>query len=261
VSKASLFDSLRLHEEGGVISIVGAGGKTTLMERLARDIQERGETVLVTTTTKILLPSGGPADQIIIAPQAGDVMKQARPLRAKYRRLTAACSYLARENKLVGFPAEEIRALEKENLFRWILVEADGARHLPLKAPASHEPVIPPSSRHVIAVAGLEAIGQPLTEEWVFRSHLFAAVTGLPPGARITARAVAVALSHAAGIMKGCPPGACRIVFLNKAETDERRERGREVVQFLRAMDNGRPNRVIIGALAREEEPLECHEL
>ncbi len=258
--KVSLLDSLCLGE-GGVISIVGAGGKTTLLERLARDIQERGETVLVTTTTKIIMPSGAPADQAIIARQAGDVMKQAMSLLSKYRRLTAACSYLSRENKLVGFPVEEITALEKESLFRWILVEADGARHLPLKAPASHEPVIPPSSRHVIAVAGLEAIGKPLSEEWVFRSHLFAGLTGLPPGARITAQAVAVAISHASGIMKGCPPGAGRIVFLNKAETDERRESGREVVRFLRAMDGRKPDRVIIGALEREEDPLECHEL
>ncbi|MDP2663369.1 MAG: selenium cofactor biosynthesis protein YqeC, partial [Dehalococcoidia bacterium] len=228
MSKASLFDSLRLRG-GGVISIVGAGGKTTLMERLARDIQERGETVLVTTTTKILMPSGGPADQVVIARKAGDVLKQARLLLSKYRRLTAARSYLSQQDKLVGFPVEEIIELEQGDLFRWILVEADGARHLPLKAPGPHEPVIPPSSHYVIAVAGLEAIGRPLTDEWVFRSRIFSEITGLPPGAGVTAQAVAVALSHEAGIMKGCPAGARRSVFLNKAETDGRKEQGREV--------------------------------
>jgi probable selenium-dependent hydroxylase accessory protein YqeC len=176
-------------------------------------------------------------------------------------RLTAASACLPAEDKLIGFRATQIGELEKGNLFDWILVEADGARHLSLKAPAPHEPVVPPSSRWVVAVVGLDAIGRPLTDEWVFRSRLFAEITGLAPGAAITEDSVAAALVHGKGILKDCPDGALKYVFLNKAETEERRLMGRRIAHILQQTGLMRPERVIIGALERETEPLECYVL
>lgn len=246
---------------GGVISIVGGGGKTTLMERLAREILVRGETVLITTTTKIMMPRGERPERVVISGQTGEVLKLAKDLLFASGRLTAARAYLPSQDKLVGFRAAQIGELEQGNLFSWILVEADGARHLSLKAPAPHEPVIPPSSRWVVAVVGLDAIGRPLTDKWVFRSRLFAEITGLASGAAITEESVAAALVHEKGIMKDCPAGALRYVFLNKAETEDRRLMGRRIVHILQEKGRMRPERVIIGALERETEPLECYGL
>ncbi len=50
-----------------------------------------------------------------------------------------------------------------------MIIEADGARKLPIKAPAEHEPVIPEFVNTVITVIGLSGLGKPLTEEWVHR--------------------------------------------------------------------------------------------
>lgn len=246
---------------GGVISIVGAGGKTTLMERLAREIMIRGETVLVTTTTRIIMPQGERPERVIISGRTGEVLALAKDLLLTSGRLTAAGAYLPSQDKLVGFRPAQIEELEQGNLFDWILVEADGARRLPLKAPAPHEPVVPPSSRWVVAVVGLDAIGRPLTDKWVFRSRLFAEITGLAPGAAITEESVAAALVHEKGIMKDCPAGALRYVFLNKAETEDRRLMGRRIARSLQEKGPLRPERVIIGALERETEPLEWYGL
>ena len=41
-----------------------------------------------------------------------------------------------------------------------VLIEADGARRLPLKVPAEHEPVIPEMTTHVLSVYGLDSIGK-----------------------------------------------------------------------------------------------------
>ena len=49
------------------------------------------------------------------------------------------------------------------------LIEADGARHLPCKAPAEHEPALLSSSDLVIGVTGLSALGQPLGKEMCIR--------------------------------------------------------------------------------------------
>lgn len=246
---------------GGVISIVGGGGKTTLMERLAREILVRGETVLVTTTTRIMMPKCERPERVVISSQTREILRLAETLLSVSGRLTAASAFLPAEDKLVGFPAAQIGELEQGNLFDWILVEADGARHLPLKAPAPHEPVVPPCSRWVIAVVGLDAIGRPLTDEWVFRSRLFAEITGTELGAPITEESVAAALIHENGILKNCPISAIRYVFLNKAEIGDRRLMGRRIVHILQEKWSMRPERVIIGALERETEPLECYVL
>jgi len=243
---------------GGVISLVGAGGKTTLMFRLAAEIASSGETVLTTTTTKILMPRADQSPRVIISPDVEDVLAEAKLLLSQERRhLTAARAHIAAQNKLQGFENGDIGELYRSGLFSWIIVEADGAGQRPLKAPAAHEPVIPHCSRWVIALVGLDAVGQPLTEEWVFRSRLFADLTGLAPGARITEQSIAAALSSEAGIMKGCPPGALRYIFLNKAETTERKEAGRRIAGFLKAQGGIRPDRVIIGATERELETFE----
>lgn len=257
---ASLRNILGLRE-GGVISIVGAGGKTTLLFALAHEIAAAGETVLTTTTTKILLPTKEQSSQVIISAHPQEVLEKAGPLLNVHRHITAGRAHIPSQNKLAGFEAGDICKLEEEGLFRWILVEADGAKHRPLKAPAAHEPVIPSCSRWVVAVIGLDAMGQPLTEEWVFRSRLYGTLTGLKPGARITEHSVALALSHEQGIMKGCPPGTSRLVFLNKADTEDRRETGRKIAGLLREAGGIRPDGVIIASLREKREPPEYFDL
>jgi probable selenium-dependent hydroxylase accessory protein YqeC len=246
---------------GGVVSIVGAGGKTTLMFTLAREIAAAGETVLTTTTTKILMPSRELSPQVIVSPHPDGILEKARSLPGGLRHATAGSDLMLPENKLAGFTADDITKIDEAGLFRWILVEADGAKHRPLKAPAAHEPVIPARSRWVIAVIGLDAPGQPLTEEWVFRSRFYGKLTGLTPGDRITERSIASALSHEEGIMKGSPRTASRLVFLNKADTESRREAGRRITGFLREVNGMRPDRVIITSLREGTESPEWYDL
>ena len=61
--------------------------------------------------------------------------------------------------------------------------------------------------------------------------------------------------------MKDCPADALKYVFLNKAETEDRRLMGRRITHLLQEKGWQRPKRVIIGALERETEPLEWHGL
>ena len=64
-----------------------------------------------------------------------------------------------------------------------VFLEADGAKGLPCKAPAAHEPVLLPQSDILLAVAGLSALGRPL-EQVCFRAPLAAALLGVAPDAR-----------------------------------------------------------------------------
>jgi probable selenium-dependent hydroxylase accessory protein YqeC len=242
-----------LHEEllpkgGGVISIVGGGGKTTLMFRLAAELARIEETVLTTTTTKILEPSEEQSTHVIVSEDPKEVLRKSVELLRHTAHITAARECLVSKGKLAGFEPSAIEFFMKKGRFQWVLVEADGALEKPIKAPAEHEPVIPECSICVIAVVGLDAIGKPLDDLWVFRPQFYSRVTGVSLGSPVTERSVASVILADRGLMKGCPPDAQRVVFLNKAEGEGRIAAGERVASFLTKMGKGKIDRILIGS-------------
>jgi probable selenium-dependent hydroxylase accessory protein YqeC len=232
-------------DTGGVVSLVGAGGKTTLMFVLARILSADGDTVLSTTTTRIALPTAAQSE-CILAEEDLRRLAARTGMPDSPMHITAAARREA--GKLIGYGPDMIDRLAAMRRFRWILVEADGASRRPLKAPAEHEPVIARSTRWLVAVVGLSALDCPLDERQVFRSQRYATLTGLAPGAPVSESSVADVLLNPLGIMKGGPPKAERIVFLNQADSDADRRRG-EIIARLLLDDVHGPRRVLVGAL------------
>lgn len=241
-----------LPEDGGVVSLVGGGGKTTLMFRLAKELSEAGKSVLTTTTTKIMMPGKGKSSYVIVASQLEHVITEAKHLLKDSYHISAGKEHALPENKLIGFEPNAVTELWESGLFDWIIVEADGAAQRPLKAPAAHEPVIPKCSSHVVAVVGLDAVGQSLEEEWVLRPELYSQITGVPPNSPITEQSVATIVLDNEGLMKGCPPGARQCVFLNKAEEDHTIAVGKRIAAILREKGKGRLERILIGAAGKD---------
>jgi molybdenum cofactor cytidylyltransferase len=145
-------------------------------------------------------------------------------LRAMPEGVVALTGRVERDQRIGGLPAQVLGALaaraRQERLP--LLIEADGAHMRPLKAPAEHEPAIPPFVEEVIVVAGLSGLGQPLREQWVHRPERFAALSGLSLGETITPGALQRVLLHPRGGMKNIPPGARRKALLSQADTPER---------------------------------------
>ena len=255
----SLRQALML-EEAGVISLVGGGGKTTLMFALARELESIGGPVLSTTTTKIFEPSPEQTPRVIVADGAAALLPEAQKLLAEHRHFTAAAGRLTSAGKLTGFSPADIAAIWKAGLFRWIIIEADGAAGRPLKAPAGHEPVIPACSRRVVGVVGLDVVGKPLDEHWVFRSELFSQITGRPAGSQVTPEAVGEILLHELGIFKGAAASMIRIAFFNQADVPSNLTSGRQIVRRLAQRRTGRLKRAVIGQVRRRPPVLEIHD-
>ena len=235
-------------DDSGVITLVGAGGKTTLMFRLAHELADSSGPVLTTTTTKIFLPKPEESEQVIISDNLPDVIARSREMLRYNRHVTAGAGFLEEPGKLTGFSPDDIKTLWESGIFRWILVEADGAAHRSLKAPASYEPVIPGCTRWLITLVGLDVIGKPLDEKWVFRSDLYSRITGLSPGDTVSEASVARAILHEQGLMKGCPKETTRFVFFNKAEQEEDRRYGRNIAELLHAAGKQKLASVFIGS-------------
>ncbi len=189
-----------------IITVVGAGGKTTVSKTLGRSLSHMGKKVLFTTTTHIRRPGdisvtvGGIED---IAPLGG---------------LSAAAKTQIAAGKLQGFSGEDIDALAQKNLFDFIVVEADGAKGRPIKAPEAWEPVYPPDTCLAIGVIGLNCLGQPLSDAVVHRSALFAKITGANPGEALSQKHLLALVRHPNGLFRHVPPHAKKIVFLNKTD-------------------------------------------
>lgn len=252
----SLQDGFMLHG-GGVISLVGAGGKTTLMFRLASELFALGKRVLTTTTTKIYMPAPDQSPRIIVAETPEAILRNSSFQSTSAFHFTAAARHDAATGKLIGFSPEIIHSLWDTGSFDWIIVEADGAARHPLKAPADHEPVIPDCTDILIAVVGLDAIGNPLTDSWVFRPDRYSALSGIAAGNEITPESVATVLLHPEGIMKGAPARAKRFVFLNKAETEPGRNAGRKIMKALTGKQPDNLSGILMGSADHPESALE----
>ncbi len=239
---------------GEVVALVGGGGKTTAMFRLAAELVSQGGRVLVTTTTHIFPPSSPELPPAILSGTLEELLMEARDAFKRHPLLVVARG-LNPDGRLAGIDPAWVAPLREQLPVSNVLVEVDGSRGRPFKAPAAHEPVIPSTTDLVVAVAGLSVIGERLAEEWVHRAEQVAALTGMQPGDHISADAVARVLLHPEGGRKGVPAGARMAVLLNQADDDARLESGRAIVRSLMEADAISP--IVIAALSPSDESKE----
>lgn len=182
----------------GVTAVIGSGGKTSLLRRLAEELPG---SVLLCTTTHIRPFEEYP---LLTAPTPEDIRKALTTRRI-------LCLGTPGENGKLTAPSLSIETLTM--LADYVLVEADGSRQQPLKAHDAHEPVIPAVSRQVICVVGASGFGKPIQES-VHRSEQFCALTG-------TAKSAPASPEQAAAVL--LTEKLCDTVLLNQIDTEAQR--------------------------------------
>jgi probable selenium-dependent hydroxylase accessory protein YqeC len=191
-----------------LISLIGAGGKTSTLLWLARAFYQQGKRVLFTTTTRMYRPEPATYHRLFIGKQP---LASAKPV------IIASFShYQPQNNKVAGFSAEQLDEMKQQGEFDVILAEADGSHGLPLKAPARHEPCIPSSSDCVIALTGGLVINHPADPQQIHRWEIFSALTGIAAGEPLDCRAFRTLIAHPQGMFKGTPADARRIWLINQ---------------------------------------------
>lgn len=207
-------------------AFVGAGGKTTAMFQLARELPPP---VLVTASTHLAVPQAELADRHLIPENPRDLDE------ITLGQITLVTGPVGTDGRTEPASNEILRRLEAyATRYRLpLLIEADGSRQKPLKAPSNREPPIPDFANMVVVVAGMTGLGKPLTAEWVHRSELFSQLGGLGAGATISAAALARVLTNPDGGLKNIPQGAHRVALLNQADTPELQSAARELVTDL----------------------------
>ncbi len=233
-----------------VITLVGGGGKTTTLYRLARELHQRADTpgVVVTTTTHIFAPPANPDLETIVEPDPDVGLARCRAALAR-RRIPILGTRLTPDGKLAGVAPEVVDGCASQPDIPYVVVEADGSAHKPFKAPLAYEPVVPTMTTLLVAVVGVDALGQPLDAEHIHRPERVAELSGAAVGEPLTADAIASVLVHAAGPLRDAPKRARVLILLNKADTPERRAAANAIADAVQAR-NGPPT--LIGAVAAE---------
>jgi molybdenum cofactor cytidylyltransferase len=198
------------------LALSGAGGKTAALFQLARELVSNESPVLVTATTHLHVDQIKLADVHWIAEKADDLEGFERNLHG-----VVLVTGPKEGDHTVGVSPEVaywLHAVQKRHHLP-LLIEADGSRHRPLKAPADYEPVIPDFIDVVVVVAGMNGLGKPLNSDFVHRPEIFARLSGLNMGDGITPNALARVLTHPSGGLKNIPRTARRIALLNQSDT------------------------------------------
>lgn len=209
----------------GVTALIGGGGKTTLIYTLAQELRPQG-TVIITTSTKIMRPEWCPT---LMTDDPAEIT-------AALRQQGAICVASQSETpwKLTS-PALSFEALAA--LADFVLVEADGAKRLPLKAHAPYEPVIPACAARTIYVVGADGFDHPI-QAVCHRPERYAPLCGAAPDTPVTPAMEARVL-----LAEGYGGGW---VYVNKVESDRDRANAGALAAVL-------PGTVLAGSLHHRE--------
>lgn len=232
VQKQSLLEALDLMEISVPrIAAAGAGGKTTVLKGLAAEYTEMGRKPVVTTTTHMFRED---SPLFLEEPSVEDI------LALLDKEGCAFAGGKAKNGKIKILPANVLNAILK--LPNPVLYEADGARMLPVKFPADHEPVILPQTTQVLYLYGMDAIGQKI-KEVCFRPELTADFLKRSPGDILTPQDIAILAQSVQAGKKGVGKEMRYAVILNKADTPYRCGLALEI---WKSMEHKKETKVII---------------
>lgn len=244
-----LADALGLRDRD-LISLVGAGGKTTLMFGLAGELSRRGKKVVTSTTTRIMEPKAEETPCLFVDANEEKIVDFVRRSLDPHRHVTVARERIE-TGKLKGISPGLVDALWSSCGIDHLIVEADGAAGRPIKAPREFEPVIPPATTLIVALLGLDGLGKKIEEGNVFQPERVSKLTGIPLGAGMTSEGMSVLVTHPEGLFKGAPPAARVVAFLNKVDAPGSMLEFREVARRILEKRHPGVERVILGQLRK----------
>ena len=243
----TLSAALGLASSGELVALVGGGGKSSLLMALAAAAPG---TVLLSTTTHLYA-----AQAANFAPLQVQLETDSDPIPADFwpelvRQGRGIVTGPPAGDKVGGVPAHLPAAWLTRPEVDWLLVEADGSRQLPVKAPAAHEPVIPPETSLLIGVMGIDALAGPIGEV-AHRPELVCQLLGRSPQDWLTPADAARLLTHPQGGWQGRPPHTRAVIFINKVETAVEWQLAHQIAHL--ALQNRELDRVVIGSLRPDE--------
>lgn len=247
MTSEALADLLGAHR--GVVCLVGAGGKKSTIYQLARAATGR---LGITATAHIEpFPRAYARDAVVCE---DDIVERVCAAAAGRERLAFARP-CPNPGRLLGVDFATLEAIRQRAGFDLLLVKADGARGRIVKAPAPHEPALPPCATTVIPVVSARALGQPVTERIAHRPERVHEVCGLAADEPFGPAHLARLLASPQGSLQGV--GGARVVpVINMVDDETLAEQARRAAVEALAL-TARFDHVVLATMRREQPVVE----
>lgn len=232
-----------------LVSVYGAGGKTTVLARLAGELADSGSRVVVTTTTKMFIPASVPFITATSTPEALEKLERA----FGEDRVVCLGRGTLPGDKVEGIDPGMVDEVFESGIAPHVLVEADGAARRSIKGYAPHEPVIPSKTSVLVPVLGLDAAGREVNAENVHRVVLFVEQTGARVGRPLEVRHLVRCLSFMVEMGRLAAPAAKIVPILNKVDLAESPELVKDIAG---SAAKEVPVEYLLFTAAREENPV-----
>jgi len=257
-----------------IISVIGSGGKTSLINYLANFFSY--EKVLISTTTKILLPEEEEYDVLWLNPYC---QKEKKVMNFPQRRCNEEENskrdagrdkafyggnvegvtgvIIAGDEVLMdGVPklqmpkrAEFIQSFEQ---FDKVFLESDGSRGLPLKGWEDFEPVILPETTVTIGVIPISAIGKPATKEYIHRLPLWLKLVGEEKEAPLISKEnIVQMIVNENGLWKKAKGD--RILYFNQVDDERQLELAKKIIELLPRECKRKMTKIIAGSTRNQK--------
>lgn len=244
-------------QRGDVVTLVGAGGKTSALLRLGNELMIDGWRVLATTTTRLAY------SELRLFPHtarwAANLLRKNELSHLLDQHQFVFVYQELKGDNAIGIPTEHISRLLDEMNADVLLVEADASQNLSLKAPRSYEPTWPQDTTVAVVVAGLDALGKPLNDTNVYNPTPILERYGFPPNAPIQPAWLAQVVRDEELGLKDVPKQARIVALLNKTDFSSLLQaRARRTAQMI--LHNPAIHHVAIAAVQAPDPVLEVQQ-
>ncbi|MCC0627338.1 putative selenium-dependent hydroxylase accessory protein YqeC [Clostridioides sp. ES-S-0108-01] len=216
-------------EKNEIITVVGAGGKTSFINYFADFYRDKLK-VLLTTTTKIYVPSD--YDNIIMTIDGTIIPSICHGI-------TVCGSYINNENKVVGIDSYILDEIVDQ--FDLALIEGDGSKRKKLKGWNAKEPIVYHKTTKTIGILDITSFGMNINEENIHRVDIFKKIANLDT---CSISSSTVSLENLKNIVLN-PNGLFknysgkRVLFINKVENEKYKNLAIKLIKNIKKYESG----------------------
>ena len=199
---------------GSCIALLGGGGKTALLHKLAAEIAKYYPSVLQTSLTKTAFHQ---SDKPLILNEI-DIAKlksqkfDRNPLFIIGEKIT--------NEKLKGISETDLDIIRHQ--FDITIFECDGARNKPLKVHTEYDPIVPDFTTHVIIIVGADVINTRVSDGLVHRPELFCKMWNVKPAFQVDTDFIVKVLTSDDGYHAKIPNNMEIVYFVNKWDGNQK---------------------------------------
>jgi probable selenium-dependent hydroxylase accessory protein YqeC len=223
------------------LAVIGGGGKSSLLNLLARQWRSASAHKLYTTTTRMKYLEAVDTvgkDNVLQAESYADFLHVCQGIEQE------AFVYQQRAaEKVLGIPPLWIERLTESQPEMVVVYDADGSAGKPIKVHGVGEPQIAGNS-FVVALVGLDVLERSVSSEWIHRFEVFRNKFGQYKGSTFSVSILLVILEEMFRHIKACD----HIVLFNKLDSVERKEK-----LMLELAGSHTSYRKIVGSIANDE--------